>query len=107
MSARLVRDRIGEVAWAPEMEPAKALLRPVTGDFEHLTLLKAKLLEEATELVFADQGGGDITEEIGDVLAVLEAMAKAYRLSMVTVMSVKAAKERDRGGFTEGTVLMS
>lgn len=103
MGMRLVRDRIGEVPWA--LEEGKRFLRPVSSDYEHVTLLKAKLLEEAGELITATDGRGSVPEELADVLSVLEAIAATHRIRMDEVMAIKSTKDAERGGFLRGMVL--
>lgn len=107
MSARLVRDRIGEVPW--KFHEAKQGLRPVTGHREHLKLIRQKLLEEVSEFLAA-VGEHELLEEAADILQVITDMVRLdmpgwneYKL-LAVINDIRLKKLDERGGFSQGTV---
>lgn len=63
--------------------------------------LKAKLLEEAEEFVKSDKHIGE-TEELADVLEVLEALFELDYFNKEDIYKLKEEKFKRNGGFTEG-----
>jgi predicted house-cleaning noncanonical NTP pyrophosphatase (MazG superfamily) len=101
MSGRLVRDRIGDIAW--QDESGKRFLRPVKNKEEHISLLYRKLLEEVGELITAHTSS-ELIEEMGDVFEVLNGLISVLDLDPESLRQVANAKFSYRGGFTKGTV---
>jgi predicted house-cleaning noncanonical NTP pyrophosphatase (MazG superfamily) len=94
---KLVRDRIPEL-----MREVGAVGRfRVAEPTERLKLLLAKLIEEAAELE-REPGPG----ELADVVEVLRAIKGALGLSDADVENERTRKERARGGFRDGFVLL-
>jgi predicted house-cleaning noncanonical NTP pyrophosphatase (MazG superfamily) len=92
-SGKLVRDKIPDVIRGTGGDPATVVLN----DTEYAEALEAKLHEEVDELLTAPEDKR--TEEMSDVLEVLRAMAKNYRIDWDTVEAVGVQKCHDRGGF--------
>lgn len=101
MGKRLVRDRALE-SWV--VPGAEHQVRPVEDTTEHLTLLRAKLLEECGEVILAETRA-EVTKEIADVLSVLQGIAQVAGLSWHKEILAKQ-EERDArsGGFINGMV---
>jgi len=101
MGAKLIRDRMGDIPW--EVEAAKGLLRRPNNAHEHGRLLIQKLLEEVGELVAAESTK-DMTNEIADVMEVLEGLATWHDIGDQEVQAAKRARYVARGGFQDGLV---
>lgn len=101
MSARLIRDRIGDVPWKDEA--AKHYIRPVRDRWEHVRLLIRKGMEEFGEGITAESKE-DVTEEIGDMMDVLRALASINGIPWSDVEASAAAKRERHGGFENGMV---
>lgn len=97
-TGKLVRDRIPELIKAGGTEPRT---RVAHGE-EYPALLRVKLLEEVQE--FFDSGDAG---ELADVLEVVYALAREQGLDPKQLEEQRAAKERERGGFTTQVVLIS
>lgn len=94
---KLVRDRI------PELFPQHSYRR-AEGQEEMITLLLAKVVEEAKEVSEApDQKSR--AEEIGDLLDVLDALAGMSGISVSELVQIRIEKRRERGDFMLGWVL--
>lgn len=98
---KLVRDKI------PSSIAAKGeLVTQITIKGEELVeALKAKLIEEALEVVDA-KSTIETIEELADVLEVLHALAHHLKISMKQIEDVRKTKRQDRGGFDDGKVLV-
>ena len=91
---KLVRDKIpniiinnGEI---PEIE--------ILNDDEYFGLLKAKLVEEAEELLRSDSTL-NFYEELADVLEVIDALKKANNVNEDTLDKIKTEKKLKKGAF--------
>lgn len=94
---KLVRDKI------PELFPQHSYRR-AEGQEEMITLLLAKVMEEAEEVSKApDQKSR--AEEIGDLLDVLDTLAGLSGISVRELMEIRIEKRRERGDFMFGWVL--
>ncbi len=101
MHEKLVRDKIPEkVAAGGETARVANLNREET-----IAALRIKLVEEAFEV--RDASKDTLVEELADVSEVLRALTDAAGYSMAEVEEVRKKKERGRGGFQEGRVLIS
>jgi predicted house-cleaning noncanonical NTP pyrophosphatase (MazG superfamily) len=96
---KLVRDRIPELAAGAGQLDAFHQADPA----EYGRLLRAKLLEEATEAASAPEPG-ELLEELGDVLQVLYALASQAGLEPAAVECARARKTRTHGAFTRRVV---
>jgi predicted house-cleaning noncanonical NTP pyrophosphatase (MazG superfamily) len=72
---------------------------------ELLPLLKAKAIEEALELLAADDAAAQL-EEVADVLEVLRAICAILGHDLEAALAVAETKRQDRGGFEDGVVLL-
>jgi predicted house-cleaning noncanonical NTP pyrophosphatase (MazG superfamily) len=99
MGKRLVRDRALENWVVPGAEHQ---VRPVYNWEEHQSLLRSKLLEECGEVMMASPG--ELTKELADVLAVLDALAATNGIEWEEVMMMAEARELKSGGFSKGMV---
>jgi predicted house-cleaning noncanonical NTP pyrophosphatase (MazG superfamily) len=107
MSARLVRDRIGELSW--KFEDAKQGLRPTVDREEHLRLIRQKLLEEVAEFLAATseqesfEEAADIFQVIIDMIGINMPNWGGTEL-LAAVDDIRLKKLTERGGFSQGTV---
>ena len=67
---------------------------------ERLTLLLAKLREEALELT-----NSPVLEELADVAEVLDALMAELRIAPNEVSTAKMRKKSQRGGFDAGVII--
>jgi predicted house-cleaning noncanonical NTP pyrophosphatase (MazG superfamily) len=95
---KLVRDRVPQIIRAQGDEP---IVR-IAGPGEYRELLRAKLVEEAHEVVTADDA--HVHEELADVLEVVLAIAADLDLDAGGLEKLRVAKAIERGSFTERTV---
>ena len=95
---KLVRDKIPEIIIAAGKEPETRIAR----DSEFKELLKSKLLEEANEYIESND-----PEELADILEVLQTVALAHNMKWSEVEEMASKKRNERGGFSEGIVLVS
>lgn len=97
---KLVRDRIPELIRAEGRRPVGEVLAAGA----RRGALLAKLVEEAAEAAGAD--GGDLAQELADVLEVVRALAAEPGLSMGDVTALADRKRSARGGFEQGLFLV-
>lgn len=90
---KLVRDRIPEIICGRGGDPVVRVADPA----EYRALLRAKLVEEAGEVLTADEVS--VAEELADVLEVIHAMAAELGFGFGQVEKVRVAKAAERGGF--------
>lgn len=99
IAAKLVRDRIPEIIRRTGVEP---IVRAADAQ-EYRGLLRAKLVEEATEC--RDSASADeLAEELADVLEVVHALADAHGIDQDRLEKLREAKAVERGGFVERLV---
>ncbi|MFJ3839428.1 MazG nucleotide pyrophosphohydrolase domain-containing protein [Streptomyces sp. NPDC090054] len=100
MTAKLVRDRIPEIAAAngQQLEIHTASLS------EAAELLVEKLAEEAAEVAVAGTRE-DLLDELADVLEVVHSLADAAGWSPEDVEAARVGKRAARGGFDWRLVL--
>ena len=98
---KLVRDNV------PEMIEKRREVNLTTRTDEKVKMgfLVGKLIEEAMEVRAAPTGGMK-TEELGDLLEVLRAIAKSEGIGMDKVEVATDEKRRKSGGFDKGLVLL-
>jgi len=98
---KLVRDKILKVLKKSGVSFSYSILdNSAKGDKEYLEKLHEKLDEEILE--FKKEPS---IEELADIMEVVEALGKFYRIRMKDVMKVKKAKKEDRGGFSNRIIL--
>ena len=95
---KLVRDRIPEII---ESTGKKCTTRVLQQE-EYLEKLDEKLQEELTEY----RQSGE-TEELADLMEVLEALLKAKGISWEELKAIQEEKCRARGAFEERILLIS
>ncbi len=83
---KLVRDGIPEIIPRSGIEPRTR----IASNQERLRLLKQKLIEEAYEATQANQG--HLSEELGDVLSVVEALVDMEGFSLSQLQAQKNVK---------------
>jgi predicted house-cleaning noncanonical NTP pyrophosphatase (MazG superfamily) len=93
---KLVRDRIPEIIKASGDECDYH----IAGKQEFKVLLNQKLREEVEELI-----DNPCSEEIGDVLEVVEAIARLNAITLEDIKADKIRKKKERGGFNNRVVL--
>ena len=94
---KLVRDRVPELLRAKGEEPTIRIAH----DEEFPALLRMKLLEEVQE--FLESGDA---EELVDVMEVVYTLARQNGMEPDALEKRRAAKEAERGGFSEQIVLV-
>jgi predicted house-cleaning noncanonical NTP pyrophosphatase (MazG superfamily) len=93
---KLVRDKIPEIIKATGDECDFR----IASKQEFKALLNQKLREEVEELI-----ANPCSEEIGDVLEVVEAIARLNLISLEDIKADKIGKKTERGGFNGRVVL--
>ena len=68
--------------------------------------IKLKLIEEMTELCLANTNE-ERTEEIADIMEVLDAYMKTYGIDKMDVEFKKLHKKEERGGFDNFVILQT
>lgn len=92
---KLIRDRIPEI-----IEKDGAIFKTrVLDDDDFKTELLKKLLEEAQEVVGAKDDGKELVKELGDILEIIDYIAKSFDLEKSEIERVKAERKNSRGGF--------
>ncbi len=98
---KLVRDRIPEI-----IERAGKIARwRQLNDDEFREALRAKVVEEAIELLEADDNG--IRTELADLAEVFDAVLHAYGVSEAELSVIRAKRNAERGAFKTRTFLES
>ncbi len=97
---KLVRDRIPELMAHPSN-----IVKVETLDHKaHITALKAKLIEEAQEVI--DAGSREqLIEEIADVKEVIDALMLKLSIKGTEIEEIKRKKSMRNGGFDRGLYL--
>jgi predicted house-cleaning noncanonical NTP pyrophosphatase (MazG superfamily) len=97
-TVKLVRDKMRSKLGGGTMRYAVALDHE-----EHVKLLRAKLIEEATEYLLDPS-----PEELGDVMQVVHDLAFVdLNLGLGDLEGVRLDKSVERGGFREGIVMLA
>lgn len=99
---KLVRDNIPEIIQNNNQTPTTRILN----NEEYLHYLKLKLIEEANE-ANNSSSKEELTNEIADILEVIESLLKASDISYDNVMKVKADKAQRNGKFNKRIFLES
>ena len=99
---KLVRDRIPEIVKA---KTGKDIDQRILDDKEFLEYLLKKLIEEATELQYAEQKGNTV-EELADIFEIIEELMKIKGLTMDQVGEVQAEKREKNGGFLKKILML-
>jgi len=102
MYSKLVRNRIPDII---ESCGGSCEYR-VLGKDEYVEALKAKLVEEAQELLETDDAEGFVWE-LSDVMEVIDCLLEAAGVSMSAVREVQRRKREKRGGFEKHLFLIS
>ena len=71
---------------------------------EYQTYLFAKLMEECAEVIGANTKE-QTTEELADLLEVVDAIREEFKISVMDVKELKTQKKCEKGGFYEGCIL--
>ncbi len=100
---KLVRDNTLDIIIRDQHTPHSRIL-----SFEEYKpeLLK-KLVEEANEVLAAQEDVHDLNKEIGDLLEVIGAVVQAYNLDWDAIMTLKKLRRLERGGFKKRIFLES
>jgi predicted house-cleaning noncanonical NTP pyrophosphatase (MazG superfamily) len=97
---KLVRDRIPEIIENDNRQYATRVL----SDIEFEQALRAKVIEEATEVTEASPE--ELVKEVADLLEVIETLIAFHGIEMETVVAKKAERRKSRGGFENHILLM-
>ena len=98
---KLVRDKVPQFI---KKRGVKAVTK-ILNDEEFLYYLKLKLKEEAGELVMSDDVEKN-TEEIADVLEILDYIIKIQKITPAKINKHKKLKKIERGGFDKRIFLV-
>lgn len=98
---KLVRDRIPTII----QQAGKAPKTRVLDEDRYVEELKLKLLEEANEILKADEHN-EVVEEAADLLEVLHALLEAKGISLEDIERARLQKKEERGGFEERIFLI-
>jgi predicted house-cleaning noncanonical NTP pyrophosphatase (MazG superfamily) len=98
---KLVRDKIPEIIKADGKLPET---RELTND-EVIQMLKQKAVEEAQELLEADEID-ELKLEMSDVLEVLASLAERMGIEMSEVEQIRQSRAETRGRFEKGIFLL-
>lgn len=101
MPEKLVRDRIPEIIRA---DGGPGEFRQASKD-EMIDLLRRKLVEEAQELLTADNDSR--LGELADVTEVLDELMKYLAIRRFEVLGIAECKRNERGGFAERWILIT
>ena len=91
---KLVRDRIPEII---ESQGGSCQCRVLAKD-EYMQALKAKLVEEAQELLDTDDRES-LLRELADVMEVVDSLLKATGLTISALREEQRRRREERGGF--------
>lgn len=100
---KLVRDRIPELLEEWGKDPR---WRTETDKKKLLCFMRVKVAEEAQELSDA-KGEKEIKEELADVIEIIEAFIKTGNYSKKELRAIRSKKNKARGAFTQGYILIS
>lgn len=98
---KLVRDNIPVII----QQAGKVPKTTVLDQDRYVEELKVKLLEEANEILKAEEHN-EVVEEAADLLEVLHALLGAKGISLEDIESVRKQKKEERGGFEEKIFLI-
>lgn len=97
---KLVRDGIPEII----KSQGRIAFYHVAGSAEFIRALKAKLIEEASELKEA-KTRKDILEELVDVTQVCEDLMRFFKITNEELHKKRIAKKKKKGGFDKRLIL--
>jgi len=97
LNEKLVRDRIPEIIRSRGAQPTVR----IASEDELDLLMRIKIVEEAEELLSSGE-----TEEIVDLLEVINALIRLRDLGRDRLDQLRAQKNQTRGGFERGYVLL-
>ncbi|MCM3225656.1 nucleoside triphosphate pyrophosphohydrolase [Terribacillus saccharophilus] len=98
---KLVRDRIPTII----QQAGKAPKTRVLDEDRYVEELKLKLLEEANEILKAEEHN-EVVEEAADLLEVLHALLEAKGIALKDIELVRQQKREERGGFEDRVFLI-
>ena len=90
---KLVRDRIPEIIRTSGNQCETTTL----SNLDYIEALKHKLVEEAQEVAIAQPD--KLTEELADVMEIIETLIIATGIEIETVKEIQKQKRSTRGGF--------
>ena len=93
---KLVRDKIPAIV---NKSGGKAIYHTAKNK-EYAQKLKEKLTEEVIEFLKSDD-----TEELADIIEVVEALVMLKKSTLKKVLALKKKKHRERGGFSKRIIL--
>ena len=91
---KLVRDRIPDIIH----QAGKTCTTHTLTATEYATALRAKLIEEAYEVIADD---ADLVAELADLCEVVDAIAAHYNFDWPAIRAVQAQRREQRGGFSD------
>ncbi len=99
---KLVRDRVCENMRVNGITKSTKV-RYLSGK-EYETFLFAKLMEECAEVIGANTKE-QTTEELADLLTVVDAVRNHFNISENVLSDAKTQKHNEKGGFIDGCLL--
>lgn len=100
---KLVRNKVPNIIKA---EGAKVKVKKLKEDSELVEALHQKLIEESNEVTRTKNNPELLADELGDVLEVVEALAKAGGITMKEVKAAKKTKKAEKGNFSGRKLLV-
>jgi predicted house-cleaning noncanonical NTP pyrophosphatase (MazG superfamily) len=98
---KLVRDRIPEII----KNAGKTPMYRTLSDEDFINALKRKVVEEAEELLAADDES--LQTELADLAEVFDAILAVYGISSDEIAAIRKARNTERGAFAERVFLES
>ena len=95
---KLVRDNIPAITKA-----MKGADYYIAGKKEFEKMLRKKIIEEASEV--AESSGAGLVEELGDMLEVLQELARTKGITWTEILKSKKKKAAVKGGFSKRIIL--
>jgi len=98
---KLIRDKIPDLI---EADGETRNIRRFEDKDELLGFVRKKILEEALEVTEA-VSRDDITEELGDLLEIIEKYGELHSITLIDMLKAAEAKAERAGFFEEGFIL--
>ncbi len=92
---KLIRDKIPQII---EKNNQKPIIKELNKE-EFIEKLFDKLIEEANEIIEAQEDKKELKEEIADIYEVIDNIVELYELDKKEILSIQDKKRKERGSF--------